>query len=199
MKRPFFELQHALLIVLLASWPSSAQTEPASHRWSHGTTLAASGGVGTASDNTGPVLGATIGWEITPRVGLDGTATWLDKQPGANAFAASLTVHAILTETHPLSPFIEGGFGLYLAEFDPNRVDTIPAFYGDRLSGPGTQTFTDPAFFAGGGFDIYRNRSFAIRPSLGVVIAVDSSRSHTIGTFTIRAEYHFEEHPVTPR
>lgn len=159
--------------------------------------LALSGGVGTASDGTGAVLGTTIGWEITPRVGVEGTATWLDRQTGASAFAAALTVHAILMRSRRLSPFVEGGFGMYLATFDPHRATTIPAFYADRMSGIQKETFTDPAFFMGAGLDLFRTSHVTIRPVIGAIVAVSGSHAHTVGTFTIRAEYHFEDHPVT--
>jgi hypothetical protein len=201
MERLLDHLRLACVIVLLGAWPAWSQTtaqssEQVPHQWSHGTTLALSGGIGTASDGTGAVLGGTIGWEITPRIGVEGTATWLDRQTGSSAFAASLTAHALLAGWRRLSPFVEGGFGMYLAKFDPERVANIPSFYADRMSGIQTETFTDPAFFVGAGVDLFRTNHFRFRPVAGAIVAFTGSSAYTVGTFTLRAEYHFEDHPI---
>jgi hypothetical protein len=168
-----------------------SQTEPMEHQWSRGATLALSGGVGTASDSNGMLLGGVIGWDITPRIGLEGLGMWMDKQPGASAFGAAIGVRAELTESHPTGPFVSGGFGLYLATYDPNRTTDIPSFYRDRISGSITNTFVDPAFFAAAGFDLYRSQRLAIRPAFGASLAVRDSRTYAVGTFTVRVEYHF--------
>jgi hypothetical protein len=190
-------IRHAMLIVLLAAPPAAAQSlQPVDHQWSHGTTLGLVGGVGTTSDATGAVLGGSIGWEFTPRVGLDATATWLDRQTGASAFSAALSVHAGLPTLPRLAPYVEGGFGMYIATFDPSEGGTIPPFYADRMSGALSQTFVDPAFAAGAGFDLFRSRRVAVRPLFGALIAFRDGDAYTVGTFTVRVEYHFERHPV---
>src|SRR6185436_18371113 len=162
--------------VFVAASAASAQDQLPAHHWSRGTTLAVTGGVATASDDTGGALGATIGWDITPQIGIEGTGMWIDREPGASAFSASLNVRAALTRTAPLSPFVEGGFGMYLAQFDPNQVVNIPPFYAGRMAGLGTSAFTDPAFFASAGIEIFRPRHFTLRPAVGAVIVVDGGR-----------------------
>ena len=99
MKPLFAELSGCAALVLLAVSAASAQDELPAHHWSRGTTLAGTGGVATASDDTGAALGATIGWEINPQVGIEGTGMWIDREPGASAFSASLNVRAALTKT----------------------------------------------------------------------------------------------------
>jgi hypothetical protein len=190
-------IRHAILLLLLAASPAGAQSlQPVEHQWSHGTTLGLVGGVGTASDGTGAVLGGSLGWELTPRVGIDGTATWYDRQTGDSSFAATLSVHAGLTRSHALAPFVEGGFGMYIATFDPSETTAIPPFYADRMTGALAATFVDPAFLMSAGFDLFRTRHIAIRPTIGAVIAVHDARAYTVGQFTVRAEYHFEDHPA---
>jgi hypothetical protein len=144
------------------------------------------------------MVGGAVGWEITPRVGLEGSATWFDKQPGSTAFAAGLSVRAILLESYWLAPYVEGGFGLYSASFDPKRATDIPSFYGDRMSGLITNWFTDPAFFAGVGFDLMRRNNFAMRPTFGAIVAVRDGQAYTVGTLGVRVEYHFGGLPPAP-
>jgi hypothetical protein len=64
--------------------------------------------------------------------------------------------------------------------------------------GPGTNTFTDPAFFAAAGVNAFTGRHVAVRPAVGAIIAVRNGQSYTVGTLAVRVEYHFEEHPVSP-
>ena len=199
MKSLFAELPYCAAFVLVAASVTSAQDQLPPHHWSRGTTLAATGGVATASDDAGGALGATIGWEITPQIGIEGTGMWIDRERGASAFSGSLNVRAALTKTAPLSPFVEGGFGMYLAKFDPNQVTNIPPFYSDRMADLGTSTFTDPALFASAGLEIFRTPHFTLRPAIGAVIVIDGGRSYTVTTFTVQASYHFAKHPLAPR
>jgi hypothetical protein len=199
MKPLFAKLSCCAVLVLFATSAASAQSELPAHRWSRGTTLAGVGGVATASDGTGAALGGTIGWEMTRQVGIEGTGMWIDREPGASAFSASLNVRAALTKTKPMAPFVEGGFGMYLAMFDPKQVTNVPAFYADRMTGVGTNTFTDAAFFASAGVELFRTLHFTLRPAVGAVIVVDGSRSYTMTTFTVQASYHFDTHPLAPQ
>jgi hypothetical protein len=181
----------AAAIVFVFTSSSQAQTKLPAHMWSHCTTLTMAGGASTASDHNGGTFGAAIGWEMTPRLGLEGSGTWLAKPAGSNAFAGALSVRALLTKTHTLAPFVEGGFGLFAASFDPNRATDIPAFYANRLTGATTNWFTDPAFFAAAGIDVFRSHRVAIRPTVGAIFAVNDGQSYTTATATVRVEYHF--------
>jgi hypothetical protein len=187
------------LIFLVAASPLRAQDTLPAHRWSRGATLTGAGGVATGSDHTGATLGGAIGWEITPRIGLEGSATWFDKQTGSSAFAAALNVRATLADFYWLAPFVEGGFGMYSASFDPKRAPDIPSFYSDRMSGVITNWFNDPAFFAGAGIDLLRRNNFAFRPTVGAIVAVRDGQAYTVGTVAVRVEYHFGGLPPAPR
>jgi hypothetical protein len=178
-------------IILSVTSSLQAQTKLPAHMWSHCTTLSMAGGATTASDHNGGMLGAAIGWEMTPRLGLEGSGTWFAKPAGSNAFAGALSVRAVLAETQTLAPFVEGGFGLYAASFDPNRATDIPAFYANRMSGTITNWFTDPAFFAAAGVDVFRSNRVAIRPTIGAIFAVNDGHAYTTGTMSVRVEYHF--------
>jgi hypothetical protein len=123
----------------------------------------------------------------------------MDKREGVDAWAATLAVHATLTNGRSVSPFVEGGFGLYLASFDPRRAADIPSFYADRISGSGINTFTDPAFFAGAGIDLLRNRHWAIRPAAGFLTAFHRSDTYITRLFSVQIEHHFEKHPSPPQ
>ena len=190
-------IRRAILFVLLVASPVAAQSlQPVEHPWSRATTLGLTGGVGTASDGTGAVLGGSIGWELTPQLGLDATTTWLDRQSGANGFSAALSVHAGLPTLPRLAPYLEGGFGMYIANFDPKDTSNVPPFYADRMSGALSQTFVDPAFVAGAGFDVFRGRRVAVRPAFGALIAFTGDDAYTVGMFTVRVEYRFERPPT---
>jgi hypothetical protein len=181
----------AAAIVLSFTSSLHAQGKPPAHMWSHCTTLTLSGGATTASDQNGGMLSGAIGWEMTPRLGLEGSGMWFARQTGSTAFAGALSVRALMTDSHTLAPFVEGGFGLFAASFDPNRATDIPAFYADRMSGTITNWFTDPAFFAAAGVDVFRSNRIAIRPTVGAIFAVDDGHAYTTATATVRVEYHF--------
>jgi hypothetical protein len=183
-------------IVVLSAIPAWAQDPALEHPWSRGNTLALSGGVVTASDDTGAAFGGSIGWEVSPRVSVEGAGLWLDRQTGATAFAASVSVQAGLTKSHAAAPFVEGGFGMYMASFDPLRATSIPSFYADRMSGAGPRWFTDPAFFGGVGFTAFKTTNIAVRPALSALVAVDTGRGYTVAMFTVRIEYRFRDEPV---
>jgi hypothetical protein len=185
---------HPLLvtsILLLLAPPAWAQRELPAHKWSHCTTLSMSGGAAGAPDQSGATIGAAIGWEITPRVGWEVSGTWFDRQPGSTAFSAALSFRTILAQSLEAAPFVEGGFGLYSASFDPKVATDIPAFYSDRMSGVATNRFNDPAFFAAVGADIYRSNRLAVRPTIGATMAVQDGRTHTVAAVMVHVEYHF--------
>jgi len=190
----------ALAATLVAAG-ARAQTSPNVNVWTHGTTLAATGGAATASSDVGPMAALTMGWEITPRVGIEGTGAWLDRHDGAQAFWGALAFQASLMRPRPAAPFVEGGFGLYRASFDRTR-STIPRFYADRIAATGAtgamSTFTDPAFFVGAGYNAFVSRHIAIRPQVEATIVTRNSQTYVVTSVAIRFAYHFEDHPITP-
>jgi hypothetical protein len=156
--------------------------------------------VASGTSNLGGLGGGSIGWEFNRRVGLEGAGSWFDRGNGADAFAASLVAQAALTPFQRWVPFVEGGPAMYRASFDTSRAD-IPSFYRNRLAGSSigeTVAFRDPAFVVGGGINFFTLGHLAIRPAVNVLVAIRDSDTYSVATFTIRAVYHFEHHPVKP-
>ncbi len=184
---------------------ASAQAPPAAleNGWTHGTTLGASAGVATDSSTTGAFGGMTMGWELTPTFSIDGSARWLDRGAGSDAFTAAISATVGLTHTRPAVPFVSAGFGLYHFSTGPNATD-VPAFYRDRIEQSHAtavrvgHSFTDPAFTLGTGLNLYLTRHMSVRPDVSGVFAFTGSSLHAVPTFGVNVLYHFEDHPVTP-
>ena len=159
------------LLVLMAA--ASAAAQPAiKGDWGHGTTLNVFAGAATDSSTTGELAGAAVGWEITPRLALEGTGAWFDRGAGADAFAATVKLQAALSARSRWVPFVSAGAGLYHASFDPNAT-TIPGFYHRRieqgtLAASDDATFTDPALVLGGGVNLFVKRHVALRPTVAL-------------------------------
>jgi len=193
----------ALLFAILAV-PASAQRQvpppPLPDDWSHGTVLTALGGIGTDTSDPGLAAGGAIGWELAPRVAIEGSALWLDDAAGADGFNAALKVRAGLREAG-VSPFVEGGVGLYHVSTTAGP-ETMPGFYSRRMvtaakGATVTQSFTDPSFHIGAGINVFMSRHIALQPAVEAIIVTADSQSYTLTAFTIRVAYHFEDHPVT--
>lgn len=191
----------AAALVLAASTVAAAQPAPAG-TWIRGSTISLFAGLATASSDTGGLAGGAAGFEITPWFGVEGSAAWLDRRGGAEAFAAALTVHASLKVPRPAVPFVKGGVGLYRASFG-SSADDLPDFYRRRL-GPGepavgtSHTFRDPSFVVGGGINLFATRHIALRPEIEAMVVRRESRNHVVTAVTMHVAYHFEDHPVTP-
>ncbi|MEZ5320213.1 MAG: hypothetical protein R2752_22615 [Vicinamibacterales bacterium] len=155
-------------------------------------------GVATGGE-TGPLVGAAVGWSVAPRVTFEGAASWIDRGPGATAFTAAFT--ALIGERlpHRAAPFVKAGLGLYSATFDTARAD-IPDFYARRLAamGPARRRFTDPAVFAGAGVNVLTTRRLSLRPEATAVIAWRGARTSVTSQVNLHVIFHFERHPVTP-
>jgi hypothetical protein len=188
--------------LVLALATGVAAQPAAGDDWSRGTTINLFAGAASASSTLGPLAGGAVGWEVTPRFGVEGSAAWLDRGRSAAAFAAALSAHLNLRRPRTTVPFIMGGIGLYRVSFDVSR-DAIPDFYGRRLGagetdlGP-TRTFTDPALVAGAGVNVFATRKWAIRPQVQTMVVRRHSRSHPVTAVTLHVAYHLEEHPITP-
>ena len=184
--------------------PALAQTQevvrPA--EWSRGTTLSGFAGLATDGDHSGPVIGGLAGYEITPRLTIEGSGSWLEFGEGADAFAGAIKLRARLTGRRTVDPFILGGIGFYRASFDGASA-AAPGFYGNRLRARATRlgdvSFTDPAAVVGAGVNIFVTRHFALRPDVESFIVFRDGRSLAVTSLSLHAVFHFESHPVTPR
>jgi hypothetical protein len=170
--------------------------------WTHGTTLNVFAGAATDSSSTGPVGGAAIGWEFTPRIAIEGSGYWFDRAANADAFAAAVKVQGGLIASRVAMPFVEAGVGLYRASFEPTAT-AVPDFYRRRIStgpqGPGTtHTFTDPAFVFGGGVNVFLSRHLAIRPHVEAMAVRRDRHDYLVTSAAVRVAYYFESRPVTP-
>ena len=188
------------LFLFALSIPASAQPALQANEWSHGTTLNVLAGAGTDSSDTGAVAGTSVGWEITPSMAIEGSGYWLDRGPGANAFAAALKLQVGLLVPHKAVHFLEAGVGLYRASFDPIAT-AVPDFYRRRMAATSPRlrdTFTDPSFVLGGGVNIFVTQHFVIRPDVESMIVRRDGRSLPVTAVAVHVAYHFENHPVTP-
>lgn len=186
------------LIVVLAS-EARAQTTPALD-WQHGTTLAGFVGAASAPSQTDAAVGLSLGWEITPRFGIEGRAIWIGAGDPADAFSATLATRVPLRPGRRLVPFAAAGLGLHRARFDATATD-IPDFYRSRLTSSALrhQTFTDFAVSLGGGIDVYLTRHLALQPEVTVLLATTRSDARAVTVYGAKLAYHFENHPTTPQ
>lgn len=198
--RPVF-ITAAVLLFLSASGVASAQLKAPPNMWIHGTNVNLFVGAASASSETGPLAGGAVGWEVTRRVALEGSGSWLNRRNGAEAFAADLKALVNVTAARPVVPFLEGGIGLYRASFD-SSLGTLPGFYQGRTTGNGTNVtrmaFTDPSFILGGGVNLFATRHIAIRPDVEAKIVRRNSQNYVVTAVSVHMAYHFEDHPITP-
>jgi Outer membrane protein beta-barrel domain len=182
------------LAVLTFSVPALAQQADA-HVWGRGTTLTAF--AGTTVD-TEPLAGGSLGWELTPRLALEGSGLWVDDD-GGDGFAGSLTLQAALRAGRRTVPYVQAGVGLYRLSVDRDDAP-LPHFYRRRMvTGTETaRTFTDPSLVFGGGVNLFVSRNVALRPDAQIMMVMGDSRSHFVTALRMSLVYHIEDHPVTP-
>jgi hypothetical protein len=179
---------------------ASAQITAPPNVWTRGTTENVFAGAASAPSSAGVLAGGAIGWEITPRLAVEGSGSWFSHRHGATAFAADLKALVHLLAVRPVAPFIEGGFGVYRATFDSTRGE-LPGFYQRRLDTAVNRsrvTFTDPSFILGAGVDLFLNRHVTIRPDVEAKIVRRNSSNYVVTALSVHVAYHFEDHPITP-
>jgi hypothetical protein len=180
--------------------PAQAQSAPGDHVWGHGTTISASTGVSADSSRTGPVIGGSAGWEITPRFAIDGSGAWAEFGSGSHAFTGAIKLRAHLTDMGAAVPFLQAGVAFHRASFDRGGAGA-PEFYARRMSRSRpeeTRTFTDPALALGGGFNVSITRTMKLRPDVEALIIARGGRQHVVTSVRLHFVYVFEDRPVTP-
>jgi hypothetical protein len=186
------------VVLAIASLPSDARAQARSgEEWRHGTTLAGFGGAASSSSTTDIGGGVSLGWEITPRFGIEGRGIWLGVGDDADAFAATLAAVIPLNPGRPIQPFALAGAGLYRTAIDAGASD-IPSFYSSRMPPDGrlSQTFTDFAFAFGGGVDLFVSAHWRLRPEVSVQLATTSSDVYAVAMYGVHLSYHFESHGI---
>jgi hypothetical protein len=164
----------AFLMVVALSATASAQTAPATHAWSHGTTLEGFVGVATTPRTMGS-YGGSFGWELTPKFEIQGLGAWFPRT-GTDEFAADLKLLVNLLRPTILVPYVAAGAGLYQGTFDRTNAET------------------DPTAVFGAGAHFYLRTHFSIRPEAALRLVIDRSQVYKLATFTFALTYHFEAH-----
>ena len=188
-------------VCLIGACASSASAQDVrANEWSRGTTLSGFAGVAIDSEESGPVIGGTVGWALTPRLAIEGSGSWTEFGGRANAFAGAMQLRIRLADFRPADPFFHAGIGLYRATFGPGER-AVPEFYGHRermarQASPVRRdvTFTDPTVVFGGGVDVVLNRQFVIRPDTEVTVVVRDRRSHVVTSAAVHLILRFESH-----
>jgi hypothetical protein len=180
--------------------PASGQVM-ADNEWRQGTTLSGFvGGATSPSTGAAPALGLTIGWDLTPRLGIDGRGLWMPSKYG-DAFAATLGGRLALQPARPFVPFVSAGAGFHRASFD-RPTDPAAGFYRGRMMVPEGRShgyvFTDFALALGGGADIFVSRHIAVRPDVSVMMVTTRSDVRLVPVYGVHLSYHFESRPMTP-
>ena len=191
------------LVAVVAVWAALVTTAHAqsasANPWRHGTTVSGFAGVAFDSQDTGSALGGALGWEVTPKLGIEGSAAWLDRGASSDSFSAALKVRAALFGRDRVAPFVVAGIGAYQTSHSPSA--DMPAFYRRRMAGhvgPGEKRFTDPTVVIGGGLSYFVNRHLSVRPEVESMVVMGDSDRYVVTTAAFHVAFHFEEHPVTP-
>ena len=194
-------LARGLVLALLFSATASAQTKT-TEMWRRGTTLNVFTGAAAAPSDRAPLAGGAFGWEITPRIALEGSGTWMEWGHRAHGFSATIRALLPISTARPVIPFIAAGVGLHRASFQ-TADSQMPDFYRDRLAGSPERfgvsaAFTDPTVVLGGGVNGFISRHIAIRPDVNAIVVMRDGHSRTMMTTAVHLAYHFEDHPITP-
>jgi hypothetical protein len=187
-----------MLLVATVSMSSAfahAQTAPP-NQWAHGTELA----VFVGSATTGPMVAASVGWEVTRWIAIEGRGAWFDRGDDARGFGADLNALVNLVAKRPVTPFLGAGFGLYRASFDGAAPAMTDVYRARMRSGrfTGSHVFTDPALRLTAGVDIIARRHWALRPDVSLLMVRAGGAGETFGAAGISVGYRFEDHPITP-
>ena len=202
MKRVAVSVSFAMMLALLSA-PALAQTpnrEPVDFR--HATMLGVLGGGAVDTADAGPVAGATLGWQVSPSIAVEGLGRWYYRGSNTDAFSSALLLQTDLLSSGPARVFVSGGVGVYHVSFARAAYASMPDFYRRRIAarteGPTSQaSFTDPAVVLGGGLKFALSRRVSFRPAVDATIVPARSRYHYVTTFAVSLAYRFEHHPVT--
>jgi hypothetical protein len=178
----------AILAMSVEARAQSSNTD----EWHHGTTLAGFFGVGSVA-GTKPAVGTTLGWDLTPRLTLEGRGVWFPEDRETTDFYAWFGALAPFRPAAAFVPFASAGIGMYRATVDAS-VEDIPAFYEGRMENRGRATFQDFSLAFGGGVDIFVTSHVAIRPEVNLLLVMAKGQTLTAGLYGVQVAYHFEPH-----
>ena len=187
-----------VVFIAMACMPggvAQAQTAPPNY-WARGTELAVFGGGATI----GPMVAASLGWEVTRWVAIEGRGSWFDRGDAANGFGADLSALVNVVAKRPVTPFLGAGFGLHRATFE-GAAPAMTDFYRTRMRSrrfDGSTAFTDPAVRLTAGVDVIARRHWALRPDVSVLVVRAGGLGEMLVTAGISVGYRFEDRPITP-
>lgn len=181
----------AIAVAVLAS-EAWGQTSNGT-QFRRGTTLG--GFAGVAAGDTKAALGTALGWEISPRLAVEGRGLWLPDGTASTDFVASLNALMPIRPLGAVVPFASAGVGMYRATVDAGQRD-VPEFYRQRLGVREHEIFQDFALTMGGGANMFVSPHFAIRPEVTILLVTTTSDVRTVALFGVHVVYHFVSHKV---
>jgi hypothetical protein len=191
----------AVIALISCGWAGTAgaQSAPA-YDWTRGTTISGFGGFGSDATGSGSLFGGSVGWDVSPRVAIEGAGGWMQFDGNSDTFSAALKARVNILGPGRAVPFVSAGIGLYHASFEMGAP--MPDFYASRIppqSGTGAGlTFNDPSVVLGGGVTVAITRVMRLRPDVDVSFVVRDAQTYTVPTFRLHLVFVFEDHPVTP-
>jgi hypothetical protein len=184
-------------IVLTVTDASAQALRP--DAWRQGTMLAGFVGGASPSSNLTPVGGLAVGWEVSPRIAVEGRGAWLGVNQGSSDFFALLATRVSARPGHVLVPFLTAGVGMYRASYESIASD-IPAFYRGRMSSISrfeSRTFDDFMITLGGGTESFVTSHIGLRPEVTALLVTTSSDARVVPLFGLQLVYHVEARRVT--
>jgi hypothetical protein len=182
---------------------SAAQVTPTiEYDWTRRLSINAFAGAALDGSDAGVSTGAAVGWGVARRWVIEASASWIDRAPGSEAYAASISAQVHVGVRRPALPFLKAGVGMYSATFDTARYEA-PEFYRRRIGETGgltgtRRTFRDPSIVVGGGVNVLVARHVGLRPAVETAIVIRDGHRYTVTTAAFHVAYHFEQHEITP-
>jgi hypothetical protein len=184
----------ALVFVNLAA-DAAGQTYTATE-WHRGTLLGGFAGTAVASPETKLFAGTALGWEIAPRLTIEGSGAWVPASDGPTDFVAMLRGIVPVLQVRRTVPFVSGGLGMYRATIDPTSSE-VADFYRRRITaGSPRPVFQDFLVAFGGGADVFATRHIAIRPDVQLLAVIADGDRRWIPVYAVNLVYHFESHAI---
>jgi hypothetical protein len=183
-------------LVVVGLGAEAAGQTPSGSEWRSGTVLAGFAGTAVASPETKLFAGTALGWEISPRLTVEGRGAWLPAGDGPTDFVAMLSAIVPVLQVERTVPFVSGGIGMYRATIDA-AASEVPEFYQRRITaGSSRPVFQDFMVGFGGGVDVFATRHIAIRPDVQVLAVFAEGDRRWIPVYAVNLVYHFETHAI---
>jgi len=185
-----------LIAFVSAAAASSAGAQTNDNPFGFGTTLAGFAGGTVDGDGPAPAAGLELGWEIAPRLAIEGTTLWTAPGDGRHEFSVVIGPKFNFRPGRRQVPFVTAGAGMYRATFDAGAAP-VPEFYAARMTDTASpHTFDDFVASVGGGAEFFVHTHWAVRPDVRVLMVAGDSNLRWITAVGVHVAYHFEHHHV---